>query len=114
MVRKICGGEPTPSFSSSRLTPRLMSSWKWYASRCSLRTRSRKRSKMAWRLSSAGTSLEAPNTEISGTSTTVEPLLNLRSLSRVSSALRMALLDLKISSRKTISASGIMPSVRRR
>jgi hypothetical protein len=42
------------------------------------------------------------------------PLVYLRSFNSVSSAFRMALFDLKTSSRKTISASGNMPAVLRR
>ena len=49
---------------------------------------------------------------MSGTSETCGPLVNLRSLMMVRSEFRIALLDLKISSRKTISADGSMFSER--
>jgi len=51
--------------------------------------------------------------ELNHPGTTCGPLENLRSLMMCSSELRMAELDLKISSRKTISASGRVFSVRR-
>ena len=76
-------------------------------------TRRRKRSKMAARLSSLGTSFDAPNIESSGTSWIFEPLANLRSFRMVRSEFKIAEFDLKISSRKTISASGSMVSVLR-
>ena len=68
---------------------------------------------MALSVSSPGTSFEAAKTLMSGQLMTCPPLVNLRSLSRVSSAFRMALFDLNTSSRKTTSASGSMPAVLR-
>jgi hypothetical protein len=76
-------------------------------------TRTRKRSKKASSASSAGTSLLAPTTLISGVRTRPLPLSNSRSLSSVSSALRIAELALNTSSRKAMPAVGRKPSVRR-
>ena len=73
-------------------------------------TRTRKRSNIAARLSSFGTSFDAAYSEISGTWTTSGPFWNLRSLMTWSSEFKIAEFDLKISSRNTISAVGSMPS----
>src|SRR5262245_17068071 len=66
---------------------------------------------MAFSVSSPGTSLEAANTLMSGHFSTWPPLVNLRSLRSVSRAFRMALFDLKTSSRNTTSDSGSMAAV---
>jgi hypothetical protein len=58
--------------------------------------------------------LLAANSEIRGTRTVLVPWVKRRALTRVSRLLRMALLALKISSRKTTSASGSIFSMRRR
>jgi hypothetical protein len=77
------------------------------------RTRTRKRSNIAARFSSLGTSFDAANNEISGTGTTSGPFWNLRSLMTCSSEFKIAEFDLKISSRNTTSAVGNMFSRRR-
>ena len=68
---------------------------------------------MAVSVSSVGTSFEAPKHESSGHLSTTPPDVYRRSLRSVSSELRIAEFDLKISSRKTISELGSMPSTRR-
>ena len=68
---------------------------------------------MAPSASSFGISLVAPNSEQSGTLMLALPVKKRRSFRMLSSAFRMAELDLKISSRKTRSASGSMESTRR-
>mmetsp|Transcript_8904 Transcript_8904/g.20195 ORF Transcript_8904/g.20195 Transcript_8904/m.20195 type:complete len:268 (+) Transcript_8904:780-1583(+) len=78
---------------------------------CLTDLRRRKRSYSASSSSDSGNSLDAPTRHSSGTLCLSVPLSNSLSLSRVSSALRMAEFALKISSTNATSAVGRYPSV---